>query len=81
MKLLILGGSGQLSRRVAELALSQGHEVWTLTRGLRKLPEGVHSLVADRTDDATIRCAMEEANTRWDACLDCTGQNPAHAAQ
>ncbi len=81
MKLLILGGSGQLSGRVAELALTQGHEVWTLTRGLRKLPEGVHSLVADRTDDATIRRAMEEADTRWDACLDCTAQNPAHAAQ
>lgn len=81
MKLLILGGSGQLSRRVAELALTQGHEVWTLTRGLRKLPEGVHSLVADRTDDATIRCAIEGANTRFNACLDCTVQNPAHAAQ
>ena len=81
MKLLILGGSGQLSGRVAELALAQGHDVWTLTRGLRKLPEGVHSLVADRSEDASLRCAIEGANTRFDACLDCTGQNPAHAAQ
>ena len=81
MKLLILGGSGQLSGRVAELALTQGHDVWTLTRGLRKLPEGVHSLVADRAEDDSVRRAVESADTRFDACLDCTGQNPKHAAQ
>lgn len=81
MKLLILGGSGQLSGRVVELALQQGHDVWTLTRGLRKLPEGVHALVADRADDASLRRAVESAHTRWDACLDCTAFHAGHAAQ
>ena len=79
MKLLILGGSGQLSGRVAALALQQGHEVWTLTRGRRPLPEGVHSLVADRGDHEAVRAAVEAANVRWDACLDCTAQTPADA--
>ncbi len=79
MKLLILGGSGQLSGRTAELALAQGHDVWTLTRGIRLLPEGVHSLVADRSDDDAFRAALESAHTCWDACIDCTAFN-RHAA-
>jgi nucleoside-diphosphate-sugar epimerase len=79
MKLLILGGSGQLSGRVAAQGLEQGHEVWTLTRGRRPLPEGVHSLVADRGDHDAVRAAVEAANVRWDACLDCTAQTPVDA--
>ena len=81
MKLLILGGSGQLSRRVAELALDQHHDVWTLTRGLRPLPSGVHALTADRKNDAAFRAAIEDADTRWDACIDCTGRTPQTARQ
>lgn len=81
MKLLILGGSGALSGRVAELALTQGHEVWTLTRGVRPLPEGVHALTADRGDDASVRAALDGADTRWDACIDCTGRTPESARQ
>lgn len=80
MKLLILGGSGQLSGRVAELALGQGHEVWTLTRGQRPLPKGVHALTADREDDAYVRRAIDGANTCWDACIDATAFN-RHAAE
>ena len=79
MKLLILGGSGQLSGRVAALALEQGHEVWTITRGRRPLPVGVHSIVADRGDHDAVRAAVEAVNVRWDACLDCTAQTPADA--
>lgn len=81
MNLLILGGSGQLSGRIAELALAQGHVVWTLTRGVRPLPAGVHALTADREDAASVRGAIEGANTRWDACIDCTGRTPQSAAQ
>lgn len=81
MKLLILGGSGQLSGRVAALALQQGHEVWTLTRGRRPVPEGAHALIADRSDDAAFRAAIEGADVRWDACIDCNAQRPADAEQ
>lgn len=81
MKLLILGGSGGLSGRVATLALETGHEVWTLTRGVRPLPEGVHALMADRSDDESVRAALEGADTRWDACIDCTGRTPESARQ
>ncbi len=39
MKILILGGSGGLSGTLARMALKQGKEVWTVTRGKRSLPE------------------------------------------
>lgn len=81
MKLLILGGSGQLSGRVTDLALAMGHDVWTLTRGVRPLPKGVHALTADREDEASVRRAIDDANTRWDACIDCNGRTPQSARQ
>lgn len=81
MKLLIMGGSGALSRRVAELALEAGHEVWTLTRGIHPLPDGVHALTADREEDESVRAALEEADAAFDACIDCTGRTPHTARQ
>ena len=81
MKLLIIGGSGQLSGRVTELALLAGHEVWALTRGKRPLAAGVHSLVADRSDDAAVRSALEGANVQWDAAIDCICMTAANARQ
>ena len=81
MKLLIMGGSGPLSRRVAELALMQGHAVHTLTRGVHPLPEGVNALTADRNDDAAVLAALDDAGTAFDACIDCTGRTPHTARQ
>ena len=71
MKLLILGGSGFLSGHLARLALLDGHEVWTVTRGNRPVPPGVHALTGDAHDAASLRCALASARTRWDAALDC----------
>ena len=79
MKLLLIGGSGQLSGRLAQMALAQGHEVWTVTRGVRALPEGVHSLIADREDAQALQAVLAAADTRWDALLDCVCRTPHHA--
>lgn len=79
MKLLLIGGSGQLSGRLAQMALEQGHEVWTVTRGIRPLPEGVHSLIADREDAAALHAVLEGAGTGWDAMLDTVCRTPHHA--
>ena len=81
MKLLIIGGSGQLSGRLAEMAVSQGHEVWAVTRGSKPLPAGIHPLVADRGNDAALRSALSSAKIRWDAAIDCICMNAAHARQ
>ena len=79
MKLLLIGGSGQLSGRLAQVALEQGHEVWTVTRGIRPLPEGVHSLVADREDAVALHDVLAAAGIHWDALLDCVCRTPHHA--
>ena len=81
MRLLIIGGSGQLSGRLAELAVQAGHEVWALSRGRRPLPAGVHGLTADRSDDAAVLRALQSAGVQWDAAVDCTCMNPANAWQ
>ena len=79
MKLLIIGGSGQLSGRLAQMAVQQGHEVWTVTRGNRPLPKGVTGLCADRRNAAQLTSALESAQTKWDAALDCICMNAEDA--
>lgn len=71
MKVLIVGGSGHVSGAVARAALQRGHEVWTITRGRRALPEGVRSLVADRRDLAAMEAAVSGEGVRWDLVVDC----------
>ena len=49
MKLLILGGTVFLSKKVAETAVAAGHEVTVVSRGVSgPPPEGVEHVVADR---------------------------------
>ncbi len=78
---LILGGSGFVSGTIARQAVKAGHNVWTLTRGQRDLPEGVTGLLADRRDDAAFRKTIKGADTRWDMVVDSIGYEPADARQ
>lgn len=39
MKLLILGGSGFVSGRLAQIATAQGHEVWCVTAAIARFPK------------------------------------------
>jgi len=77
VKLLIIGGSGQLSGRLAQLAVKDGHEVYALTRGIRPLPKGVHPLKADRENPAAVSAAL--TGHAFDAVLDCVCMNAQHA--
>ena len=92
-KALIIGGSDGLSGRLATMAQKE-YDVWVLTRGKRPLPDGVHSLTADRNDpDAFCNalCLSEEhafsyvkeesANVHWDVVFDCICMNEVHAKQ
>ena len=71
LDILIIGGSGFVSGTMAQVALSQGHEVWTITRGQRPVPKGVHSLVGDRYDEEEFTRTIGEAGKRWDLVIDC----------
>lgn len=81
MKLLMIGGSGGLSGCLARRAMEQGHEVWAVTRGKRPLPEGVHSICADRGDEEQFRLALLGQGMKWDAALDCICMKASHAQQ
>lgn len=72
-KILVIGGSGFVSGAVASAALRRGHEVWTLTRGNRPLPEGATSLVADRHERTEVEHLIHDQGTYWDAIIDCIG--------
>ena len=80
MKLLILGGSGFVSGRLAQIATAQGNEVWCVTRGNRPIAEGVHALMCDAHDPAALRAALASAQLQWDAALDCICRDAASAS-
>jgi len=57
MKVLYIGGTGEISHACVAEALRAGHQVTVFNRGLREqvLPAGVKSIVGDFSDDATYR--------------------------
>lgn len=94
MRALIIGGSGGLSGELARQLLAGGHEVWTLTRGNRRLPIGVHSLFADRNDIEHLNAVLKDATNfiqkkqekseekfsySWDIVFDCICMNASQA--
>ncbi|GAA2034962.1 SDR family oxidoreductase [Nocardiopsis rhodophaea] len=69
MRVLVLGGTRYVGRAVVEAAMARGYDVTVLNRGVSgSVPEGVESLLADRTDPG----AMGEAigARKWDAVVD-----------
>src|SRR5690606_34677403 len=64
---LILGGTGWLSGRVARRWLEEGAAVTCLARGARPAPDGAELVVADRAEpDAYAAVAERE----WDEIVD-----------
>jgi nucleoside-diphosphate-sugar epimerase len=62
-----------VGRRLVRALVNAGHQVSVLNRGRTAddLPDGVQRLVADRTDAASMRSALE--GTSWDAIYDVSG--------
>lgn len=80
-KILILGGSGFVSGHLVRQALSDGYDVWTVTRRATETDERVHCLHADRNDEDAFLKAVTEPGIVWDAVLDCICKEPQHAKQ
>lgn len=78
MNALIIGGSGGLSGVVAKMAMEK-YRVWTVTRGMREVPEGVTSLIADRNDIEKLRETLAAQKIRWDVVIDCICMNREQA--
>ncbi|GAA5203666.1 NAD-dependent epimerase/dehydratase family protein [Microbacterium jejuense] len=73
---LILGGTGWLSGRIARAWVDAGADVTCLARGSRPAPEGATLVVADR--DAPDAYAVP-AGRHWDEVVD-VSSSPAHVA-
>jgi len=81
MNILIIGGSGFVSSHVMEAALTAGHSVWYVTRGLREPVSGAHPIIADRNDPAALANALRETDIRYDAVVDCICFNDKQARE
>lgn len=69
MRVLFIGGTGNVSRACSALALSRGVELHLLTRGTRSVDlPGVETIVADVSDEAAAARAL--AGRTFDAVVD-----------
>ncbi|MBQ6134368.1 MAG: NAD-dependent epimerase/dehydratase family protein [Lachnospiraceae bacterium] len=63
MKVLFIGGTGQISSAIVQmLSKEQDYEVWLLNRGNRAVPKGVHQIFADVNDEAKVAEAIKDLN-------------------
>ncbi len=58
MKALFIGGTGTISTDVVALAQQRGWEITLLNRGSKKMPEGIHSIIADINDEEAVAKAI-----------------------
>ncbi len=58
MRILFLGGSGNLSADCAGLLARRGHDVIIVTRGRTQAPPGCRAMTADRDDPQSLRSAL-----------------------
>jgi nucleoside-diphosphate-sugar epimerase len=70
MKVLFIGGTGNISLAVTQLAAARGIELTLLRRGERAadLPEGVKTIVADVTDESAVDKALDDRH--FDSIVD-----------
>jgi len=58
MKVLFLGGTGNISAECADLLHGRGHEIFVLTRGRGEVPKEYKAIQADRKNVAEMRQAL-----------------------
>ena len=73
---LVMGGSAFNGRAAVKALAEAGHAVTVCNRGRTAVdhPDGVTTLVADRTDHDAVRAVL--GGTEWDAVLDMTAYHP-----
>lgn len=59
MKILFIGGTGNISAECAALLHERGHEILVLTRGQTAIPTEYRAVRADRKDPAAMRAALK----------------------
>ena len=61
MKILLIGGTGNISAECAALLHARGHEILVLSRGRSAVPAEYRVLRADRKDPAPMRAVLQGA--------------------
>jgi nucleoside-diphosphate-sugar epimerase len=82
VKILFIGGTGNISASCTELAHRTGHEVTLLTRGLTRdtdMPEGVRLLLADAHDPRAVQEAADTGS--FDVIVQWIGYTPEDIAR
>ena len=62
MKIILLAASGQAGRTVLSELISRGHEVTAVVRNIEKLPESIHRIKDDLSDEDRIAEIVEGAD-------------------
>ena len=60
MRILFIGGTGNISAECAALLHERGHEILVLSRGRGAVPPEYRALSADRKDPAAMRAALRD---------------------
>src|ERR1035437_3162236 len=59
MRILFLGGTGNISTECAALLHERGHEILVVTRGRNAFPSGYRAVVANSKDAVAMRAALK----------------------
>lgn len=60
MKILLIGGTGNISRAVSELTVARGYELYLLNRGKRAAPvKGATTITVDMDDESAVAAALD----------------------
>ena len=80
MRVIVVGGTGNISTGIVKAMLEFGHEVVVFTRGQRKseLPDEVSYITGDRKDRAAFEASMQVQ--AFDAAIDMISYDRADAA-
>jgi nucleoside-diphosphate-sugar epimerase len=68
MKVLFIGGTGNISKVCAELAVARGYDVTLLNRGNNTVVRGARHIAGDMADPAMVASALN--SQRWDVVAD-----------
>lgn len=75
MKVLFIGGTGNISAAVSNLALKNNVELFHLNRGIQNRINGVETIVADINDVVKVKQLIKEHT--WDVVVDWIAFTPA----
>ena len=74
MKVLFIGGTGNISVAVSKLAFAQGVDLYHLNRGNKPALDGVNNLVADIADSTAVNKIL--SNHLWDVVVNWVAFTP-----